>query len=258
MRNKFNKSIKAVIHQPYFLPWMGYFSKLIYADKFIVLDNVFFSKRKYIDRVQMINTKGDTMWIGLPVGQHFEVACNKIHYSDKRAVNKIIKSFYASYSKARYFKQNIAQIEQALNDSFDNSDLLSDINISIIKKLLLIMELKIPQIIYCSQFPEISDATERIIMLCNETKCNALISGSEGVEKHDYEKVINNGIDVYIQDYYNNHPMYYQTRRTKLGFAKGLSVIDCIFNEGIEKTKSLITNENFKPRSYKIIQNIES
>ena len=99
---------------------------------------------------------------------------------------------------------------------------------------------------------------KRIIMLCNKTNCNALITGMAGISKHDFNKVIDSGISVFIQDYYNNHPIYYQTRRTRLGFAKGLSIIDCIFNEGIEKTKSLITSEIFKPKAYKLIQKIES
>ncbi|RYE59542.1 MAG: hypothetical protein EOP48_00565 [Sphingobacteriales bacterium] len=57
----------AVMHQPYFLPWMGYFSKLLYADKFIVLDDASFSKRKFIDRVQIINPSGELMWLGLEI-----------------------------------------------------------------------------------------------------------------------------------------------------------------------------------------------
>jgi len=100
---------------------------------------------------------------------------------------------------------------------------------------------------------EIKDATERLIMLCKETQCNALISGMEGLEKHNYfRKVRHNGIKLYLQDYYNKHPIYYQTRREQLGFAKGLSILDCIFNEGVEITKSLLTDNKYKPIYYNI------
>lgn len=37
----------AVIHRPYFLPWLGYFTKLVYADTFIVQDN-FILQRDYL------------------------------------------------------------------------------------------------------------------------------------------------------------------------------------------------------------------
>lgn len=45
----------ATIHRPYFLPWMGYFSKLFYSDIFIVMDDVNFTKRHFIDRTKIIN-----------------------------------------------------------------------------------------------------------------------------------------------------------------------------------------------------------
>lgn len=247
---KLDNSATAVIHQAYFLPWMGYFSKLVYADKFIVLDNIYFSKRKYIDRVQIINAQGNTMWIGLPIGQHFNEFCNKIHFSDRNAINKIIKNLYASYSKARHFKDNIQQIETILTECFNDSNILSEININIIRKLIQLLQLKTPEIIYSSQFQEVKDATERVIMLCKKSQCNALISGRGGLIKHDFKKVVNSGISIYLQDYYNKHPTYYQTRRKQLGFAKGLSIIDCILNEGIAVTKSLIMDKKFKPIFY--------
>ncbi|MDR1761522.1 MAG: WbqC family protein [Bacteroidales bacterium] len=254
MNEILDNKMTTVIHQPYFLPWLGYFAKLVYADKFIVLDNVYFSKRKFIDRVKIINAQGKEMWVGLPVGENFNKPCNKIQFSDKNAINKIIKSFYASYSKARHFKNNIAQIENILNNCFDNSNLLSEINMNIIKKIMQLLDLKMPEIILSSQFKEINDATERVIMLCKETKCNVLISGAEGLEKHDLKKLENNGISVSLQDYFGEHPTYFQTRRTQLGFAKGLSVVDCIFNEGVEKTKQFIADVKYKPIQIKEYQ----
>jgi hypothetical protein len=80
--------MKAVIHQPYFLPWMGYFSKLIYADKFIVLDNVEFSKRHFIDRVQVINSDGNLIWIGMNIGERYKIKCNEIIFDDIKRVEK--------------------------------------------------------------------------------------------------------------------------------------------------------------------------
>jgi len=247
MNGRLDNKITTVIHQPYFIPWLGYFAKLVYADKFIVLDNVYFSKRKFIDRVKIINAQGETMWVGLPIGENFNKPCNKIQFSDKNAIIKIIKNFRASYSKARHFKKNITQIESILNICFDKSNLLSEINLNIIKEIMRLLDLKTPEIILSSQFEEVNDATERVIMLCKATKCNVLISGADGLETHDLNKIENNGISISLQDYFNEHPKYYQTRRTELGFAKGLSVVDCIFNEGIEMTKQFIIDTKYKP-----------
>jgi hypothetical protein len=230
---------------------MGYFSKLVYADKFIVLDNVNYSARHYLERTQIINAQGQLMWIGLPIGEPLKKKINEIHFSDKSVIKKIIQNLYASYSKARFFKDNITHMETMLNDCLNNSDLLPQINIGIVLELMKLLELEIPEILFSSQFDEVNDATDRIIMLCKETQCDTLIIGSGGLDKHNWDKMSNNGINTYIQYYFEEHPAYYQTRRTQLGFAKGLSIIDCIFNEGIVYTKKLITDKKYKPVIYK-------
>jgi hypothetical protein len=245
--------VKATIHQPHFLPWLGYFSKLVYADKFIVLDNVFFSKRKFIDRVQVINPEGKVLWIGLPIGNHYNVPCNKIHLSGKSTIaTKVINNLHSSYSKARNYKNNITHIERILIESFESSDLLTEINLSIIKYIMQLLEIKMPEVFLSSQFKEVNDATDRLIMLCKETDCDTIIAGSTvGIEIHDVKKITENKISFLLQDYYNNHPVYYQTRRTQLGFAKGLSIVDCILNEGLETTKLLLMKEPILYKSQK-------
>ena len=42
------------IHQPNFMPWVGYFYKIAKADKFVLLDNAQFSKNSYINRSQIL------------------------------------------------------------------------------------------------------------------------------------------------------------------------------------------------------------
>ncbi|MBK8244324.1 MAG: WbqC family protein [Saprospiraceae bacterium] len=229
---------------------MGYFAKLVYADKLVVLDNVYFSKRKHIDRVQIVNMQGEIIWIGLPVGNKFKTPCNKIYFNDKETIEKIIKTLYSSYSKARYFKENISYIEKILIESIDKSDILSEIDIFITTKLIELLKIKSPEINRSSQFVESTflEPTERLIYLCEKLKTNNIIVGSiEATEKHDVKKLNKFGINILLQDYLNNHPTYYQTRRTQLGFAKGLSIVDCIFNIGIEETKILL---NLTPLKY--------
>lgn len=239
-----------VIHQPNFLPWLGYFAKLVYAEKLIVLDNVMFSKRKHIDRVEIINSSGNTSWIGLPIGENYKTPCNKIYFDDRAHIDKIIKTIHSSYSKARYFKTNIDSIENILISSISNSNLLSEIDIYITIGLMDILELNKPSIIRSSQYVESAflKPTDRLIYLCEKVNSSKLIVGStEATEIHEVKKLNKYGINILLQDYLNNHPTYYQTRRSRIGFAKGLSIIDCIFNIGINKTKELL---NLKPIKY--------
>jgi hypothetical protein len=243
--------MKAVLHQPYFIPWMGYFSKLVYADKFIVMDNVEFSKRHFIDRVQVINSEGQLIWIGVPIGQHYKEKCNRITFTDRKTVDKMVKTLHSAYTKARHFKDNIQHLENILTESFSASDKLTEINLEIIKRIIVLLELNMPEIILSSKYKEVDNATERVEMLLKETNCDTLITGAGGsLEKHDIDQLAKNGMNILFQDYFALHPTYYQTRRTQLGFAKGLSIVDCILNEGILQTKELLMDTKYAPELY--------
>ena len=54
------------IHQPNFLPWLGYFYKIAASDMFIVLDDVQYTKNSYINRSQ-IKTPQGCLWLTVPV-----------------------------------------------------------------------------------------------------------------------------------------------------------------------------------------------
>ena len=58
--------MKVAIHQPNYLPWMGYFHKMHHADVFIFLDDVQFTKGSHINRVKILSGKGPR-WLTVPV-----------------------------------------------------------------------------------------------------------------------------------------------------------------------------------------------
>lgn len=239
-----------VIHQPNFLPWLGYFAKLIYAEKLIVLDNVQFSKRKHIDRVQITNSLGEIFWIGLSVGQNYKIPCNKIYYNNQLELDRLTKTLYFSYSKSKYFNMYFGFFENIFQNCLGHSNILSEIDLYIIEEILKLLDINHIQIIRSSEFIESKffEPTDRLIYLCEKTKSNQIIVGSkEATDVHNINKLRRNGVALLLQDYWNNHPTYHQTRRSKLGFAKGLSVVDAIFNIGVEETKKLLY---LNPRKY--------
>ena len=237
-----------VIHRPYFLPWLGYFSKLVYADVFVVMDDVLFTKKHFIDRVQVINSEGGLMWLSLKTGENYNVRCDRIKLKQSFSVDEITKHLAHAYSKARYYKEYRDDIRNILIKAREHSDSLVGFDIKIVELLLELLSLPLPQIYYGSSFTYIDDPTERLIFLCKETGCKRIIMGSGGsVDIHDIKKLEAEGISVYYQDFFNNHPSYYQTRRQRVGFAKGLSIVDCIFNEGVEFTRNILLDDKYIP-----------
>jgi hypothetical protein len=56
------------IHQPHFIPWLGYLHRMAQVDTFIVLDHVQFERRNYQNRSQ-IRLDGQARWLTVPVVQ---------------------------------------------------------------------------------------------------------------------------------------------------------------------------------------------
>jgi len=132
----------AVIHQAYFLPWLGYFSKLAFADTFIVLDDVQFRKRFYHDRTKIIDMHGNETWVGLPVGEHFGVRCKDVLLTDKECVAWIVATISQSYAKAHHYDAEMPWIKEMLQSSIVAGRNLVDINLEVIACIL--SQLKIP------------------------------------------------------------------------------------------------------------------
>lgn len=246
--------MKVTIHQSYFIPWLGYFSKLAFSDAFVVLNNVLFRKRHYFDRTRIVNMHGEIRWLSLPVGQNFKKRCNEVYVSppDSNYIDKLIKTIELSYAKATNYDQEWPKIKEILSHSLSTYSSLVNINIAIIKGIIEYLNLKPPKIYFSSELAgienELFDATNRIIDICKKIDSDCLIIGGGMSDKvHDFKKISANGIRVYKQDYLSIHPSYQQCRRKRAGFQKGLTLIDSILNVGKEKTRTFLTDKKYNP-----------
>ena len=104
------------VHQPYFLPWMGFFSKLIYSDYYVVLDDVHFRKRHYLDRSKIINMKGEPEWVNVPVGENFgkKIKDVTIRKENLGYMKKIVRTIEYSYAKSEFYKSDWGELKELL------------------------------------------------------------------------------------------------------------------------------------------------
>ena len=58
------------IHQPQYLPWLGYFGKILMSDRFVILDTVQYVKNEWQNR-NRLRTSSGWQWITVPVEYHF-------------------------------------------------------------------------------------------------------------------------------------------------------------------------------------------
>lgn len=243
--------MKVTIHQAYFMPWLGYFSKLTFSDIFVVLDNVDFRKRHYFDRTKIVNMQGEIRWLGLPVGQNFKTKCNQVYInlSDKSYVDRIIRTIELSYAQARFFDAEWPRLRDVLRQPLDSKTNLVDINLDIVKSIMTFLEVEMPKIHLASDLIEnCTDPSERIIRICNAVCAKSIVvGGGMSLMVHDWKEITDQGINVYMQNYLEGHPIYKQSRRNRAGFQAGLSIIDAILNVGSKQTLDFLTDKIYSP-----------
>jgi len=239
------------MHQPYFCPWLGYFSKLHYADCFVVLDDVHFRKRHYIDRTKIVDMHGNVSWVGIPVGQHYQEPCRDVMITDTSFVSRLITTIEQSYAKALFFDREKDSTLAIIASAIRSDVSLVDIDCDIIRGLSEHVSISLPPIIYSSKIAQAADPTTRIIEVCASLGASEILvgDGSSG-RVHDWARVREAGITVFKQNFSAEHPIYGQARRRRLPFMPGLSILDAIFNVGRFQTRSFITNPNLAPQPF--------
>ena len=108
--------MRIAIIQPYFLPYIGYFQILNVVDRFIILDDVNFISRGWINR-NRIAINGKPSWITIPL---VKPSRNKLisdtHIqSDDTWKRKMLRSIELVYSKTLNFDKGYALIQDILD-----------------------------------------------------------------------------------------------------------------------------------------------
>ena len=94
-----------VAHQPNFLPWLGYFYKMTYADVFVILDEVQYSKGSFTNRVT-IKQNDKPSWLTVPVTlPSSKVPISAVEMHPSAFVRKHLKTIEQVYGKCPHFTE---------------------------------------------------------------------------------------------------------------------------------------------------------
>ena len=212
------------IHQPQYLPWLGYFHKILRADVFVLLDTVQFKKNEWQNR-NRIKTAQGWQWLTVPVSYKYPQLIGQVTITNKvKWQHKQRQAILSNYKKAGYYHY--------MDDLFDGIfsrtwELISELNVSVVKGLAGVLGIDTP--IYVAsevgEFPENPD--ERLIAIVKHFKGNTYLAGSGGRGYMELQKYEKHGIEVIFQDY--RHPEYEQLFGD---FEANMSLIDLILNHG--------------------------
>lgn len=215
------------INQPAYLPWLGYFDRILRSDVHIVLDHVQFEKNSFVNRNKIRTKYGNTM-LTVPVitkGRFRDIPVNSVEISCKSNwQKKHFKSICESYSKAPFFHNYSGFFEDIYLNSEWNS--LSKLLFKVNEYLLDVLGIQ-TSIFYSSALRVSGEKSEMLLELCKLFSAGTYLSGPLGREYLDTKVFSENNIGVVFHDFV--HPTYDQTYS---GFKSHMSIIDLIFNYG--------------------------
>ncbi|UCD35483.1 MAG: WbqC family protein [Nitrospiraceae bacterium] len=227
------------VHQPQYIPWLGYFDKILKSDCFVVLDQVQYKAREYQNR-NRIRTNHGWMWLTVPVkssGQgRQKISRIKIDNSTGWR-KKHSDSLRTWYKKAESFHDHFPFFEDVFTRDWDD---LQDLNIHIMRYML--EKLGIHRTVYFESDLDITATkTERIIDICRKLNADVYLSGSGGRDYLEENKFTRAGIKLEYQNF--SHPRYRQQHMAGGdGFMPYMSCIDLLFNEG-RKSSDILRGE---------------
>ena len=217
--------MKAVILQPTYLPWVGYFGLIDIADVFVFYDDVQFVERSWQRRNKIKMPNGNWIWLSVPVIQKFGQKINEITVNNNtKWAEKHRKSIKHAYSKAPFFKDYAPIFEELYKKEWTY---LSDLNITLIKKITELSGLNDTKFIRSSELKVEGEKTDRLINLLTKIGADEYISGPAAKAYVEAEKFKKAGITLFWYEF--NHPTYPQLYGD---FIPYLSIIDLLLNTG--------------------------
>ena len=227
--------MKIAIMQPYWFPYIGYFQVMSLTDKFVLLDDVNFINKGWINRNRIL-VNGQPMYITLPLKGASQ---NKIIREIKRGDDdkwrtKTLKTIEMSYKRAPFFDDVFNRIIQVIN--LRNSG-LSD---NIYESLMLISEyLGIDTEIIetsSSYLKQELKGEDRILDICKKEKAKTFYNTIAGSGLYDKLRFKSNDIELL---FVKTLPTPYSQQQTK-EFIPFLSIIDVMMNNSVSEIKNML------------------
>jgi hypothetical protein len=213
------------IHQPAYLPWLGYFERIRAVDLFIYLDTVQFQKGSFQNRNRVL-TRDGPVWLTVPVetrGKLYSTTLKDLRIArGGRWQSKHVSTLRMSYSGAPRFSEVFPRLEPFYRRSWSG---LSELCWEMLAEFDRMLGIDTP-IVKASDVPGAQGRkSDLILSLCRAVGATSYLSGSQGRGYLDTDSFSAAGIGVEFQDYV---PEPYPQQAPQ--FVPALGIVDYLFN----------------------------
>jgi hypothetical protein len=227
------------IHQPNFLPWLGFFDKLARSDVFVLLDSVQFprtSKGTWINRVKLL-VGGEEQWATVPIvrARGSTLPINEVLIDDAQPWRKkLARTIELNYRRASAFDSVYPLVSELL---VTPAERIADFNERNVRRLAEALEFDTEKIVRSSDVGAEGQSTDLLIELTLAVGGTAYMPGGDAYRYQDDEKFAARALELVAQEF--RHPTYPQPGER---FVPGLSIVDALLNCGFEATRELLVS----------------
>lgn len=184
--------------QPYFFPYLGYFSLISYTNIWVVFDTAQFIRHGWIERNLILGPKRDRNYIRVPLKKHHrETKIKDVKIRNEESwKDKIFAQLVHYKKKAPYYKNVINFLEDAFKFETES---ISHLNIHLLKKTLEYLRISFEYIIF-SEFnitiSSVNAPDEWALNITKALKGDTYVNPPGGIEFFDRKKYMENKIDI--------------------------------------------------------------
>jgi hypothetical protein len=227
--------MKIAVHQPNYLPWVGYFRKIALCNKFVFYDDVQFEKGGFTNRVA-IRMHESANWLTQPIVKHGVLGSTiaDIRFAaDCAWKTKHSKTIAQNYSRCSHFSDLASLLETIYASCTDSLAEFNSLAISTICNAIGIETM----LVRSSTIDYVRDAgpSEKLASLCSILGGDVYISGNGGRTYNDTKVFDAYKVSVRYDQW---TPMLYPQQGCHIG---GLSIIDLIANVGVANCLAYLT-----------------
>ena len=184
--------MKVAIQQPHFLPWPGYWHKLLTADRFLLWDAVGFAKGEYINRI-----RHDGAWLTLPVSASLNEPIRQVKLTtDARALRKVAVTVMHTQGK---YRSRLDRVVEKLRKIEPGSS-MNLLNITLLQEVMWTLVPKGPELLVVGEIGAGETKTNRLLDVLT-THAPEMTTYLTGIGALDYlDKEAFGGIPIWWQN----------------------------------------------------------
>lgn len=226
--------MKIAIMQPYFLPYIGYYRLIAAVDKFVILDDVNYIKKGWINRNRILLDDQEHLFtISLSKPSQNKKICEIELSESSVSLQKLRKKIECAYRRAPYFRDVIPIVIQMLEDAPSALDefLYRSLDLSC-RYLKIETKFEKTSRIYRNQSLK---GSQRILDICRQEGATHYLNPAGGQELYNPDLFNRHGLELSFLE-----TVTFPYNQYGADFVPGLSILDVMmFNSKKEILKML-------------------